>query len=144
MDTPRENILWQKFYTTVSLCLSVVFAIVGLMFLFMPDTVALFFNTISRQLGFPEFQMQGGGLFQVLAVGYMYLVTLLACFMYKHPDNAFFPLLLVHGKSTSSLISFYLFFTYQSVLILLTNGIIDGFIALGVFILYRKSRGTQK
>jgi hypothetical protein len=144
MDTQTMNNTWRKVYISVSLCLSMVFAIVGLLFLFIPDNVFLLFNTISRLLGLPESQMQGFGLYQVLSVGYMYLVTLLAYFMHKYPDNTFFPLLLIHGKSASSLISLYLFFFHLPSFIFLTNGFVDGMIAIGILLLFRKSKGTRK
>lgn len=134
---------WRTLYFSLSLCLSVVFAIVGLIFLFVPDNVFLFFNTVAKQLGFPETGLQGFGLYQVLAVGYMYLVSLLAYFMYANPENVFFPLLLVNGKAASSLISLFLFFFHGTSFLLLTNGIVDGMIAGGVFMVYRKSRGAQ-
>lgn len=131
-------------YISVSLCLSLIFAIVGVVFLFTPESVFLLFNNISRQFGFSESPMFGFGLYQVLAVGYMYLVTLLAYLMHKHPENAFFPILLIQGKAASSLISLYLFFFHLPFLILLTNGFVDGMIAIGVILLFQKSKGTQK
>jgi hypothetical protein len=144
MATQENNTAWYNVYRTASLGLSIVFAIVGLIFLFIPDNVFFFFNSVSRFAGFPESPAQGFGLYQILAVGYMYLVTLLAYFMYKYPKTTFFPLLLINGKSASALISFYLFFFHLQSLLLLTNGIVDGTIALGVLILYRLSRGKQQ
>ena len=144
MDIQQKDNAWLKLYSSVSLCLSLIFAIVGLIFLFVPDDVFLLFNSVSRLLGYPESSLPSFGLYQVLAVGYMYLVTLLAYFMYKYPENKFFPLLLIHGKSASSLLSLYLFFFHLPSLLFLTNGIVDGMIATGVFVLYRKSRETRQ
>jgi hypothetical protein len=110
----------------------------------MPDGVFLLFNNISRQIGFQEFPLQGFGLYQVLAVAYMYLVTMLAYLMHKHPEDSFFPILLIQGKSASSIISFFLFFLHLPSLLLLTNGIVDGMIALGILVLYRKTREKKK
>jgi hypothetical protein len=144
MDAQSKNTGWGKVYVSVSLCLSIVFAVVGMIFLFMPDGVFLWFNSISRQLGFPESPLQSFGLYQVLATGYMYLVTLLAYLMYKHPENKFFPILLIQGKSASSLISLAFFLFHLQSLIFLTNGVVDGMIAIGVLILYRKKKGAEK
>lgn len=144
MDTQLKTAHQRKVYVAVSLGLSLVFAVVGLIFLFFPDGAALLFNKISRQLGFPEAPLQGLGLYHVLAAGYMYLVTLLAYFMYKHPENRFFPILLIHGKSASSLISLIIFFFHPPSLLLLTNGVVDGIIAVGVMVLYRKIRAEQR
>jgi hypothetical protein len=144
MGTQLYNTDWRKVYVSTSLCLSMVFAVVGMIFLFMPNGVFLLFNNMSRQLGFPESPLQDFGLYQVLAVGYMYLVTLLAYFMHRHPENTFFPILLIQGKSASSLISLFLFFFHLPSLLFLTNGIVDGMIALGVLVLYQKTKGIQK
>ena len=144
MGTQLNNTGWCKLYVSVSLLLSIVFAIVGMVFLFIPDDVLLLFNNISRHLGFPESPLQGFSLYQVLATGYMYLVTLLAYLMYKHPENTFFPILLIQGKSASSLISLAFFLFHLHSLIFLTNGIVDGIIAVGVLVLYRKKRGAKK
>jgi hypothetical protein len=144
MDTRSDNTGWHNLYRSTSLCLSLVFAVVGMIFLCMPDSVFLFFNNISRPLGFPESALQNIGLYQVLSVGYMYLVTLLSYLMYKHPENRYFPLLLIHGKSASSLISFALYFFHLRSLLFLTNGIVDGMIALGILVLYNKTAGTQR
>ena len=110
----------------------------------MPDGVIQLFNNLSKPLGFPESTMQGFGLYQVLAVGYMYLVTLLAYFMHRHPENSFIALLLIQGKAASSLISLLLYFFNHPLLLLLTNGIVDGVIAMGILLLYRKSRSTLR
>jgi hypothetical protein len=74
----------------------------------------------------------------------MYLVTLLAYFMYKYPENTLPSMLLMHGKSASSVISFSLFFFHLPSLLFLTNGIVDGTIAIGVFFLYRKRQETRQ
>jgi hypothetical protein len=144
VDTQEQYRISQTIYKWTSLCLSIIFALVGLIFLFFPDTVILFFNTISKPFGFAESPTPGFSIYHVLAVGYMYLVALLAYFMYKYPENSFFPVLLINGKSASSLLSFMFFFLHLPSLLFLANGIIDGTIAIGVFVLYRKSRGSQQ
>ena len=144
MDTQVQRNPWKALYRWVSLCLSLIFALVGLLFLISPDSVVLFFNTLSRALGFAETPAPGFSFYQILAVGYMYLVTVLAYFMYKQPENTFFPRLLIYGKSASSLISFFFFLVHLPALLYLANGIIDGSIAVGVYLVHNKSRGQQQ
>jgi len=129
---------WIKLYKLLSLSLSISFGIVGLIFLVIPEGVLNFFNTISLFFGLMVSPVHEIGFYLVLAVAYMYLVTMLAYLMYTHPENMNFPLLLIHGKSASSILSFALFIIHGQFLIYITNGIIDGLIALGVFLLSRK------
>lgn len=138
MENLSRDSNWRNAYRSISLCLSVVFALVGLIFLVMPQGVFLLFNNFSRQLGFPESALQGFGLYQVLAVGYMYLVSLLACMMFLHPENKYFIWLLINGKSASSVISIFLFAFHQPYLIYATNGVVDGSIAVILIMMYRK------
>jgi hypothetical protein len=95
-----------------------------------------FFNSISHEIGMKETPMNGMGFYLILAVGYMYLVTLLACLMYKYPGNKFFPLLLTNGKLASSCLSLVLFISHQPYLIYMVNFIIDGMIGSLVLIFY--------
>ena len=139
-----SDVFWNRLYKSTSLYLAVIFGIVGLLFLLIPENVLYFFNRISPSLGFIESPTQGMGFYLILAVGYMYLVTLLACLMARHPGNPYFPILLINGKSASSVLSFGLFFLHGPFLIYLTNGIIDGLIALCVFILFRKTRNRTE
>ena len=94
-----------RLYRPVSLILSIVFAVVGLLFLSIPDRVLMFFNDISGHLGMTLSPVESHSFYVMLAAGYMYLVTLLAFFMYRHPENRMFPLLLAHGKLASSILS---------------------------------------
>jgi len=122
------------FYRLSGLCMMVIFIAVGLLFFLMPDGVLSFFNAISRQLGMKEILLQGKSFFLILATAYMYIVSLLAFFMFKYPDNQFPPLLLANAKLASSLLSFGMFFYHQPYLIYLVNGLVDG--AIGVFVLF--------
>jgi hypothetical protein len=74
----------------------------------------------------------------ILAVAYMYLVALLAFFMYKYPGNMFFPLLLANGKLASSLLSLYMFSFHKPFLILVVNCFVDGLIGVAALIFYFK------
>jgi hypothetical protein len=132
--------LLPKMYKSISLALSVIFAAAGILFLFIPDSIVVFFNTLSPVFGLPASPIQATGLYVVLAVGYMYLVTLLAYLMYRHPEDPYFPLLLINGKSASSIISFLLFVLHKPYLMFIANCIVDGIIAAGVWALYRKMK----
>lgn len=132
------------FYRAVSLSLSILFAVVGFVFLLVPDAVLLLFNGVSKNWGMQEAPLQGFGFYLVLAVGYMYLVALLAFLMFLHPENGYFPLILMHGKTASSVLSFCLFLFHGAYFIYLTNGIVDGVIAAGVMVLSRTVRNTSK
>jgi FtsH-binding integral membrane protein len=134
---------WHRCYKLVSLTLSIAFGIVGIVFLAIPAQVLGFFNDISLQFGLPESPAQGTSFFLILAVAYMYLVCMLAFMMYKHPENSAFPLLLISGKSASSIASILFIVVYGHCLIYIVNAITDGSIALGVFLLSRKIRERQ-
>ncbi len=139
----RQKPIWRRLYRLISLSMSIIFAVVGLLFLFIPDSVVIFFNHLSGFFDLPEASVSGLSLYVVLAVGYMYLVTLLAYCMSRQPENHYFAWLLINGKSASSLISLFLFIFHWHYLILLTNGIVDGMIAIGVLILSRQMRESQ-
>jgi hypothetical protein len=118
------------FYRILSLGLAVVFALVGMLFLFLPNDVLAFFNALSRRLGMTPVPQAGRSFFGVLAVAYMYLVTVLAWCMFRFPRERVYPLLLAQAKLASSVLSFGLFLFHASWLIYLVNGIVDGLIGL--------------
>jgi len=97
------------FYRLSGLCMMVTFIVVGLLFFLMPDGVLSFFNAISGQLGMTKMLLQGKSFFLILATAYMYIVSLLAFFMFKYPDNQFPPLLLTNAKLASSFLSLGMF-----------------------------------
>jgi hypothetical protein len=133
---------WRTAYRGFSLLLAIVFALVGLTFLLAADGVLAFFNQLSHYVGLPASPTQGTGFFLILAVGYMYLVTLLAYLMYRHPDDAWFPALLTHGKLASAVLSLGLFLFHRRFLIYLTNGLVDGLLGFSVLTLSRLRRRT--
>jgi hypothetical protein len=132
-----------KIYRTAALVLAAGFLIVGLLFLVIPEGVVSFFNRLSGPLGMPEAPPVGRPFFLVLASGYMYLVSLLAWLMFKHPENKTFPMLLFQGKLATSLLSLGFFLAHRPFLIYLANFCVDGLIAAGVWWLGRprKDRG---
>jgi hypothetical protein len=123
-------------YKTTSLAMAVLFAGVGVIFLMLPAGLIEFFNRLSGPLGMKPAPLTGHQFFLVLAVSYMYCVTLLAWFMFRHPHDKIYPLLLAQAKAVSSILSFLFFILHQPFLIYLTNGVVDGAIAVLVFVLY--------
>lgn len=107
----------------------------GLIFLFMPEGVLGFFDGLSPQVGLQP-AGQAAGFYLVLVVAYMYLVTLLAGWMFASPQNPTLPVLLINAKAASAILSFGLFTIRQPVLIYLGNGVVDGLIAVGVVLMY--------
>ena len=77
---------------------------------------------------------QGKNFFLILATAYMYIVSLMAFFMFKYTENQLPPLLLANAKLASSLLSFGMFIYHQPYLIYFANGLVDG--AIGIFVLF--------
>jgi hypothetical protein len=125
-----------KFYRLIALVLAISFAVTGLLFLFIPDQVLILFNTISDPLGMPISPVTSWSFYLILAVGYMYLVTVLAFLMFRYPENKYFPQLLAQAKIASSLLSLALFLFHAHYLIYLANFIIDSAIGAAVVTLY--------
>jgi hypothetical protein len=128
-----------KLYRPISLTLVFLFAITGLLFVVIPDKVLILFNHFSPSIGMPQSPVSGFSFYLILATGYMYLVTILAFLMFRHPDNRQFPMLLAQAKLASSVLSLILFMVQSHYLIYLANFIIDGFIGLVVAYLYFKA-----
>jgi hypothetical protein len=127
-----------KYYKSISLALMALFAVTGVLLLAIPDKVIVFFNWLSSPLGLPESPLIGWNFYLILAAGYMYLVTLLAFWMFRRPENRYFPLLLTQAKLASSVLSLAFFLLHGHYLIYLANFIIDGAIGLVVLSLYFK------
>lgn len=125
-----------RFYRFLSLAMAAIFAAVGLLFLFRPEGVLNFFNRFSSQLSLAPTPVHSGSFFPILAIAYMYLVTLLAWLMYRKPGNPLLPLLLAQGKFASSILSLVFFFGGAAYLVCLANAITDGLIGALVMWLY--------
>ena len=132
-----------KYYRTFSLLMAIIFVLVGCIFLFFADGVLEFFNSIATYTGMKLSPVKGVDFYLILAVGYMYLVSLLAYMMFRHPDNPYFPLLLTNAKLASSVLSLCFFILHQPYPIYVINFIIDGMIGLLVLYFYFKIRKRQ-
>jgi hypothetical protein len=128
----------KSIFKTTSLMFAIVFSGVGLIFLLMPGGVIGFFNSISRPLGMKLAPHTGYQFFLILAGSYMYLVTLLAWLMFRYPEVKTYSFLLIQAKAVSSLLSLLFFIFHQPFLIYLTNGLVDGAIAILIFVLYSR------
>ncbi len=124
-----------KLYRGISLALGCTFAIVGVVFLVFPDGVLRLFNFLSPRFSLAPSALVGHSFYLVLAASYMYMVTILAFGMYRHPENRYFPLLLINAKAASSLLSLTLFVVNSRLLIFAANFVVDGLIALLVLVL---------
>ncbi|HEY9167029.1 MAG TPA: hypothetical protein VIS48_12805 [Candidatus Kryptonia bacterium] len=132
-----------KLYKLFGIILAIVFAIVGLLFAFVPDGVISIFNFFSPPLGLPQAPLVDHNFFLILCVGYMYLVSVVAFMMFRQPANSTLPLLLAHAKSASSVISILFFILHAHYLIYIVNFVIDGSIGMIAVILYLKLRGKS-
>jgi hypothetical protein len=130
-----------SYYRAVSGLLCAAFALVGAAFLLVPDAVLSLFDGWSRSVGLATSAGAPGEFYVVVAVAYMYLVTVLAGSMARDPQDPTPARLLVHAKLASSLLSFGVFFLRQPHLLLLVNGIVDGSIA-GLVVFLRAGRGA--
>jgi len=134
---PRALFLYRFF----SLAQAAVFAVVGLLFLILPGLVLGFFNRLSQPLGMAPSPLQAGSFYPVLAVAYMYLVTLLAWRMARRPADPLPPRLLAHAKFASSILSLAFFFGTAPYLVYLANAGVDaGIGALALWLLRLQKR----
>ena len=127
-------------YRIISVIMGMTFGIVGLLFLLMSNHVLIFFNALSSSVGMESAASGGDEFYVVLAIAYMYIVSLISFLMFRHPGNTFFPLLLFNGKIASSLLSLLMFLADKHLLIYFVNFVIDGSIALTAMLMYRSAR----
>jgi len=135
---------WRKLYRFSGLLLGVIFALVGAMFLLEPTWVVLFFNGVARRWGMAQSRVAEASLYLALAVAYMYAVTLLALGMFFHPEERAYAHLLIQAKSASAAVSLILCFSFGWQLILLSNAVVDGTIALTVAHLDYRGRKRER
>jgi hypothetical protein len=109
------------------------FALVGVLFLILPVDVLDTLNRVGTATGLSRSPLDGHGFYLALAVAYMYLVTVLAVLMARHPEESAYATLLVHAKAASSLLSLLLFAAHAHYFVYLANFAVDGAIALFVY-----------
>lgn len=124
-------------YQKTSLSLVFAFSGTGLLFLFMPNGVIVFFNQVGTLFGAPSAPLADGALWHALACAYMYVVTFLALAMMRRPTDRFIPLLLANAKAASALFSF-IGFLHTPYFILVCNTVVDTMIC--VMVLRMRSR----
>lgn len=118
--------------STIGYVLAAAFAAVGLVFLVIPGRVVGFFNRISTRWELPQAPPAEAGLFVLLGVAYMIVVTALAWNMGRHPGNLTFARLLALAKISSALLSLGFVVFKAPYLVVLVNGVVDGIIGNGV------------
>ncbi len=118
--------------------MAAVFAIVGGLFLILPQGVVAFFNSLADALGMKPSPVSGLSFYSAMASAYMIVVTILAWNLGRRPWDSHSSRLLVQAKSASSLVSLIIFFFRAPYLILLVNGIVDAAIGGLVFIAFRR------
>ena len=128
-----------RIYRMTALALAVAFAAVGLVFLFAPGALQGAFDSLGRQAGIKGMPVGDAesGLFRVLAVAYMYVVTILAWMMFRRPADPVWPALLAQAKFASALVSILLFALAGPYLVYAANGVVDGLIGVAVLLLRR-------
>jgi len=132
-----------KFYRPFAFSCAVIFAAVGVLFLFRSNGVIIFFNMLSASIGMTIAPVPSVHFYLILAVAYMYLVTVIAWLMFRNPGSAQLPLLLANAKLASALLSFGLYILHNPYLIYLTNGIVDGSLGLVCLSFYSAIRKQQ-
>lgn len=128
-----------KLYRHFSLTSAFLFAAVGLLFLFVPEGVLTFLNSVSAGWGMAPSPVTGLSFYLVLAAAYMYVVTVLAFLMYRHPENRSLTVLLINAKLASSVLSLALFLLHGQYFVYLANCVIDGFIGISFWFLSFKA-----
>lgn len=139
---PRTPV-WHRWYRLAGLVLSIAFAVVGVMFLAIPDDVLAIFGELPIAGKAGDAARDGVHFFRVLAVAYMALVTFAAFMMFQRPQDDAYPFMLVIGKTASALVSILFFLAFGMHTIYLANAVTDGSIAVMVYVLRTKARGTS-
>ena len=134
----------RRLHSTVGAALAAVFAVVGLLFVVVPASVLRFFDVLSRHAGFAPFPGPLERFWLVLAAAYMYVVTVLAWFMFRRPEDPAYPRLLAHAKLASAALSLAAFVLLAPHLILLANAVADGAIGLVAVWLWRRCAGPAQ
>jgi hypothetical protein len=109
------------------------FGAVGVLFAAIPAKVLAAFNRLAAGLDWPLSATQPHTLYLALALGYMYVVTLLAWQIARHPEERAHAWVLTHAKAASAVVCLALFALQEQYLLYLANFVVDGAIALVVW-----------
>jgi hypothetical protein len=129
----------RRLVRVTGLGLAATFAVVGVIFVVLPEDVLAAFNSVGGQLGLPPSTTAAQTLYLALAIAYMYRVTALAVMMARHPDDRAYPSILAQAKAASALVCLVLFVVQEQYAIYLANFVVDGAIAAFVFLLALRS-----
>lgn len=124
--------------------LAAAFAAVGLVFLLIPGRMIGFFNRISARWELPPAPPAEAGLFVLLGVAYMIVVTALAWNMGRHPGDLVYARLLALAKISSSLLSLGFVVFKAPYFVILVNGLVDGLIGQAILWLVLSPGGKHE
>lgn len=130
----------ERLRAAIGALLAAAFAVTGFIFLLRPGEVLAWFDRQSWRLGLAALPPRPGSLWLVLAVAYMYVVTVLAWGIWRHPAEPLYPRLLAHAKLCSALLSAAAFALTIPHLIFLANALVDGALGLLALALWRSCR----
>jgi hypothetical protein len=128
----------RRLHSTIGAALAAAFAAAGLVFVVAPGSVLRFVDALSRHAGFAPFPGPLERFWLVLAAAYMYVVTVLAWFIFRRPEDPAYPRLLAHAKFASAALSLAAFVILAPHLILAANAVVDGAIGLVAVWLWRR------
>jgi hypothetical protein len=129
-----------KFVRWFGLTGAIIFAVVGVTLLLIPEGILAFFNDLSPYIHLKQAPVIFPGFYLILTAAYMYVVTFIAFEIFRHPENPAFMVLLANAKTASSLLSLVLLFRDAFYLIYLVNFIVDGCIGLMALWLYTRMK----
>ena len=115
------------------------FVFAGLGFLLFPNGTIYLFNYIGSTVGFASLPYIHNFFYLALALGYMFVVSMISWLVYKDTETYYqLFIVLIGGKTMSSLFSLLYFFIHIHALIYITNFIVDGALALVGFYYYKR------
>ncbi len=130
----------ERLRAAIGALLAATFGAAGLLFLFRSGQVVAWFDRLSWRVGLSAPPPRFGSLWLVLAVAYMYVVTVLAWGIWRHPAEPLYPRLLAHAKLCSAALSAAAFALTIPHLIFLANALVDGALGLLALALWRSCR----
>ncbi|MEM7827750.1 MAG: hypothetical protein QW561_00265 [Candidatus Aenigmatarchaeota archaeon] len=112
--------------------LMVAFAFTAILFIIFPAGIIDLLNRIGTFFGdFERLDSAEKGIWYALSISNMVVITILCFLIQARPSDARGPLFaLIAGKSSSSLVSFYMFFYERMAFALIITSIVDGAIAV--------------